>query len=85
MRSHHSFEEKRAAPRKRVMMAGTIEFVGGRINCLVRDISISGAVLYVTSSLEIPDRFNLIFQENAGRVPCRVARRKEKQIGVTFD
>jgi hypothetical protein len=41
--------EKRAAPRKPVLMSGAIEFAGSVINCLISNISISGAAIEVTS------------------------------------
>lgn len=77
--------ERRAVSRKRALMAGTIEFVTGTINCVVRDISISGAALDVTSSLSIPERFNLVFKADGVHIACRVIWRKEKRIGVAFD
>jgi hypothetical protein len=40
--------EKRAAPRKPVLMSGAIEFEGSVINCLISNISISGAALEVS-------------------------------------
>jgi len=33
--------ERRAIPRKPVLMSGAIEFAGSTFNCLIRDISIS--------------------------------------------
>jgi hypothetical protein len=66
-------------------MAGTIEFVGGTINCVIRDMSISGAALDVTSHLDIPERFNLVFKADSTRIPCHIVWRKEKRIGVAFD
>ena len=77
--------EKRASPRKTVLMSGAIEFAGSTINCLVRNISISGAALDVTSSLDIPERFNLVFKADGTHIPCHVVWRQEDQIGVAFD
>ena len=77
--------EKRASPRKTVLMSGAIEFAGSTINCLVRNISISGAALDVTSPLDIPERFNLVFKADGAHIPCHVVWRQEDQIGVAFD
>jgi hypothetical protein len=77
--------EKRAIPRNRVLKAGTIEFDGGAINCVVRNISNAGAALDVTSPLGIPERFNLISQADGVHRHCHIIWRKEKRIGVAFD
>ena len=76
---------KRASPRKRVLKAGTIEFGGSAITCMVRNMSDTGAMLDVATPVGIPDHFTLVLRANGRRMPCRVAWRKEKRIGVAFD
>jgi len=76
--------EKRTFSRHRVLKAGTIEFNGGAITCMVRNMSDTGAMLDVTSPVGIPEHFTLILQADGRRMPCRVAWRKEKRIGVAF-
>ena len=71
--------------RKRVLKAGTIEFGGGAIDCVVRNLSESGAALRVESQIGIPNRFNLVIQLENYHRPCEVVWRQEKQIGVRFD
>ena len=77
--------EKRAAPRNRVLKAGTIEFNGGAIDCMVRNISNAGAALDVSSPVGIPEHFNLVFKADGVHMPCHVIWRKEKRIGVAFE
>lgn len=77
--------EKRAAPRKPVLMSGAIEFAAGVISCLISNISISGAAIEVTDPHDIPDRFNLVFKADDTHIPCRVVWRQDERIGVTFD
>lgn len=77
--------ERRAIPRKHVLMSGAIEFTGSTINCLIRDISISGAALDVTNSHDIPECFNLVFRADGTLIPCHVIWRQEERIGVAFD
>jgi hypothetical protein len=77
--------ERRATPRNTVLMSGAIEFAGSRINCLIRNISISGAALDVTNPHDIPERFNLVFKTDDAHIPCHVIWRKEELIGVAFD
>ena len=76
-------DERRAAPRNRVMKAGTIEFDGDAITCLVRDLSISGAQLDVNSPVGIPDQFTLAFRADGQhiRVLRPLAKRKPDRRG----
>jgi PilZ domain len=77
--------ERRATPRNTVLMSGAIEFAGSTINCLIRNISISGAALDVTNPHDIPERFNLVFKTDDAHITCHVIWRKEELIGVAFD
>jgi hypothetical protein len=67
-----NLENNRIAPRQRVFKAGTIEFSGGTIDCVVRNISETGAALEVTSPVGIPAEFNLVISGNIAKRPCRV-------------
>jgi hypothetical protein len=78
-------EETRITPRRRRLKAGTIEFGGGGIDCTVRNISETGAALEVMTPLFIPDRFTLHVPSEQLKRLCRIAWRKQKRIGVTFD
>ncbi len=55
------------------------------MNCLVRNISISGAALDVTNPDDIPERFNLVFKADRTAIPCHVIWRQDDRIGVAFD
>ena len=77
--------EYRSVPRNRVLRVGTIEFDGGAINCMVRNLSISGAALDLGSPVGIPEHFTLVLPTDGLRMPCHVAWRKEKRIGIEFD
>jgi hypothetical protein len=77
--------ERRAIPRKPVLMSGAIQFAGCTINCLVRDMTISGAALDVPDPRDIPERFNLVFKADGTQIPCHVVWRQEERIGVAFD
>jgi hypothetical protein len=46
--------ERRAIPRKPVLMSGVIKFAGSTINCLICNMTISGAALDVTNPREKP-------------------------------
>ena len=77
--------ERRANPRKPILMSGAIQFAGSTINCLIRDLSISGAALDITNPHDIPERFNLVFRADGTLIPCHVIWREEDRIGVVFD
>jgi hypothetical protein len=77
--------EKRATPRNRVLKAGAIEFNGGAIDCMVRNISNAGAALDVNSPVGIPEHFILVFKTDGVHLPCHIIWRKEKRIGVAFE
>lgn len=77
--------EKRIAPRHRVLKAGTVAIAGGGvIDCTVRNMSESGAAIEVESPLGIPDAFTLVIEADHVSRPCRVSWRKGKRIGVKF-
>ena len=77
--------ERRAIPRKPVLMSGAIQFGGGVVNCLVRDMTIAGAALDVAEPHNIPERFNLVFKADGTLIPCHVIWRQDERIGVNFD
>ena len=77
--------EKRAGPRKTVLMSGAIEFAGITISCLISNISISGAAIELTNARNIPERFDLVFKADDARIPCHVIWRQDERIGVAFD
>lgn len=76
--------ENNRAPRQRTLKAGTIEFSGSTIDCVVRNISETGAALEVASPVGIPAEFNLAISGNIAKRPCRVVWVKDQRIGVAF-
>ncbi|WFU42155.1 PilZ domain-containing protein [Bradyrhizobium sp. CB82] len=77
-------EEHRSSYRRRVLKSGAIEFSGGSLPCLIRNISQTGAAFEVMSPLWFPDTFALVIQSEHLRRLCRIVWRKERRIGVTF-
>jgi len=60
--------------------------VGNHIGLrMVRNMSNIGAALDVNSPVGIPEHFTLVFPADGLHMPCRVAWRKQKRIGVAFD
>lgn len=80
-------DDKRKSPRRRTLKAGKIIFNDGRssIDCTVRNISASGALLLVASPVGIPEQFVLLIEAESFRRNCQVVRRASQEIGVRFN
>jgi hypothetical protein len=77
--------ERRAEPRHSLLRAGTLQFEGESINCMVSNMSNCGALLNVKSSAGIPERFALILSPDGHRRPCHVVWRQQITIGIWYD
>ena len=78
-------DERRTSSRHRVLKAGTIEFSGTRIDCVIRNISAAGAAIEVNSPIWFPDSFVLAVASDGSARRCHIVRREGKRIGVAFD
>ena len=78
-------DAQRITPRRRILKTGSIESGGGVIDCIVRNLSETGAALEVVSPLFIPDRFTLIVPTDQLKRRCHIVWRKQKRISVAFD
>jgi hypothetical protein len=78
--------ERRAVPRQRTYKGARISFAGDRsvINCIVRNVSSTGAALEVDSPVGVPDTFNLVFVGGEPYRMCQVMWRRGRRIGVKF-
>ena len=77
--------ETRIAPRYRVAKPAKIDHGGDKINCMIRDLSATGAALEIFDIARLPANFILIIPEDRLRLPCRIVWRTEYRIGVAFD
>jgi PilZ domain len=77
--------ERRAAQRRRVLKAGSIEFDGRTVECVLRNISTTGAALQVDRWLRIPHEFKLNVPHDNIHRNCRAVWRKEALIGLAFE
>ena len=55
------------------------------IDCVVRNLSPTGACLKVETTLGIPDRFDVMFDVDKSIRPCHLIWHRENQIGVEFE
>jgi hypothetical protein len=54
------------------------------IACTVSNLSLTGACLEVASPISVPETFDLIFDADKYRHPCRIIWRDEKRVGIEF-
>jgi PilZ domain-containing protein len=75
---------KTRAPRYLVSEGAVIKFGDRTINCVVRNLSATGAAIEVPNQPGIPTRFELNIPHLGLNLSCRVVWRKDHRIGVTF-
>jgi PilZ domain-containing protein len=77
-------DERRNAPRRRVLKAGMIitheKF--STINCVVRNVSEFGARIEVEAAVLIPGQFELLFDGKS--CVCEVAWKSQRHFGLRF-
>jgi hypothetical protein len=77
-------EERRASLRQRTFKGGTIPVVVGAIDCIIRNLSKTGACIEVPPTAQIPENFTLIIRPQSWTRSCQVAWRNSDRIGVAF-
>lgn len=79
--------EQRKQPRLRVLLKGRIHFNNGSssIDCLVRDMSATGARLMLSETATLPEKFDLYIPQKERTYRASLRWRREDGIGVTFD
>ncbi|MEM9028003.1 MAG: PilZ domain-containing protein [Pseudomonadota bacterium] len=79
-------DERRQAPRQRVLKGAVAAYADRHmsIDCMVRDISATGARLKSAHAQMIPDTFDLIIELDGLEAECEVVWRKDGELGVRF-
>jgi hypothetical protein len=79
-------DEKRVAPRHRVLKHGILAFSGGGgVDCTVRSLSETGARIDVANPVGLPAKFVLVIESDRFSRECHSVWSRDKQIGVAFD
>lgn len=76
--------EKRLAPRRSAAMPARITFGSGRMDCIVRNVSDTGAKIEVASVRTVPNALQLSVPGHEPQA-CRVVWRSLKELGITFN
>ena len=78
-------DDQRRSPRLRTLKGRSIMFGSAcAINCIIRNMSETGASLEVESPIGIPDEFTLLIRPEIIQRKCQVAWRTQRRIGVRF-
>ncbi|MGH1570054.1 PilZ domain-containing protein [Methylobacterium sp. P31] len=79
--------EHRREVRQRVFLKGRIVFNNGSssFDCLVRDMSSSGARLVMSDATTLPEAFDLYIPQKDRTYRANLRWRREDGIGVTFE
>src|SRR5918997_3066146 len=79
--------DKRSTPRLRSFLKGRVLFNGGQnsLDCLIRDISSSGARLELSASVTLPDRFDLYLPHRDETCKVQIQWRRDNQLGIAFE
>ena len=76
---------ERQSQRLRTLKGGSIVFGhASGIDCVIRNMSQTGACLEIASPMGIPDDFILLIKPEIVKRNCRVAWRSAAKIGVSF-
>lgn len=78
--------DKRTEARTRTFLKGRIVFNNGSstFDCLVRDMSSTGAKLVLTEAATLPDIFDLHILNKGAKLKAHIRWRRADQIGVRF-
>ena len=80
----HIESEKRTAPRYRVLGHAQIIGPGGVTNCVIRDLSDSGAKLGVSHKVKLPPEFTLWLVQRKMKLRVHLRWRDGDYVGVSF-
>ena len=78
--------DQRIAPRLKALFAARIAFNNGQstLDCLIRNLSDTGAKLVVSAAVAVPDRFDLFIPQKGVTRRVQIAWRTGEEIGVRF-
>ena len=77
---------RRREQRMKALLAARLSFASGAssFDCIIRDLSPSGARLAVTAGMPLPERFQLLIPSRSVEVQANVAWIRGENVGVWF-
>jgi GGDEF domain-containing protein len=86
VRRNNRKEERRGGARKPVHKRAKffLDHLNASVECIILDVSRSGARIRVNDSLALPDEFDLLLTYQGERQRVRLRWRRQKEIGVEF-
>jgi hypothetical protein len=78
--------ERRRAPRHRTLLGGIVAFNGRRstLDCTIRNLSGSGALMAVPDAVALPPSFELEIPSRQRQYSARTVWRSGERIGIVF-
>lgn len=78
--------ERRSAPRMRVLKRAKLIFNGGfsTFDCIVRNVSATGALLTIDDSVQLPKEFRIRIGEEQAMRPAELIYRRSLFAGIRF-
>lgn len=78
-------EERRQSLRRRTLLSGRVEFLDrSTFNCVIRNMSDSGARVRCDQQIALPDVFTLFIEKMDEKRDVRAIWRSENEIGLKF-
>lgn len=79
-------KELRKDPRRKISTAGTIYSTNGKaiVNCVVRDVSVSGVQLTLVKEQDLPRKF-ILFMSSKVRRECTLVWQFSIMVGARFN
>jgi hypothetical protein len=81
-------DERRETVRTRIRRNAEIMInrrATGKVQCTLQDLTSSGACLTLASTYQVPDIFELTFDQGRSLRPCWVRWRTNDRLGVSFE
>jgi hypothetical protein len=75
----------RRAPRLRTFKSGTISLGDRSLDCLIRNMSTTGACLEIKGTTTLPKAFKLVIKPDNVFRTCTVVWQDRHRIGVSFE
>ncbi len=81
-------DERRDVRRTRIRRNAEIvvtQRTATKMQCTLHDLTSTGACLTLASTYQVPDTFELTFDQGRSRRPCWVKWRTSDRLGVSFE